>query len=258
MIGKRTCTIGIAALAFTANPAFAAGFEGSYWGVNVGLFNAKTDADQAIFKPNVGGNATTHQRTIDGFNSMKPSPEQTSMIGGGQIGHNWRVGPVLLGAEADLNYWHYRATESSQVSFPVNVGNRVLTSENSTESSYLMTLRPRIGFTFGEGSMVYASAGIAYTDLRYNHVSEAASPNGVPITYRASVQKSMGKVVGAGYEMAWSSNMKVRLDYQYLAFDKTSVTASAGQTFTDLQGSSITANFETKVHLLRLGANWSF
>jgi outer membrane immunogenic protein len=260
MIGKRTCGVGIAALAFSASPVMGAGLEGAYWGVNIGGFTAETETDQSLFKPQ-GTGGGSHLPTINGFNSLNPNVKQTSVTGGAQVGYNWRAGLIMLGAEFDVNYWRYRSQESATTSFVAGGGNtRILTSSNMTDGSLLMTLRPRLGYLISERALVYVSAGVAYSDLKYSNYSRAETTGGAGVTtqYFSQVSADSGKVFGLGYEQVWSDRMVLRIDYQNVTFDRVASNGNGGTGFNDLANSVLTTGYKTNVHIIRLGANWRF
>jgi outer membrane immunogenic protein len=221
---------------------------------------AKTDTDQSLFKPQgVGGGS--HVQTINGFNSLNPSPEQTSLTGGAQVGYNWRAGPIVLGAEFDLNYWRYRSSESASTSFVAGGGNtRTLTSTNAAEGSLLMTLRPRLGYLISERSLIYVSAGVAYSDLKYSNYSRAETSGGAGVTtqYFSQVNADPGKVFGLGYEQVWREGMVVRVDYQNVTFDRVTSDGNGGTGFNDLAQSVLTTGYKTTVHIVRVGVNYRF
>ncbi len=251
---------GIAIAAF-ATLAGAAGFEGAYGGVSAGGAVSRTKTDQSLFKPNIGNQGISHLNTINGFASLRPTVGETDFTGGGQIGYNWRSGGTVFGVELDANNVGLRESATASTTFAVFNGTRTLTSTDSVDSTYMLTLRPRIGFMVSDKSMVYLTAGLALSDLRFTNRSTATSTafGGTVATYNSSASKRNGTVIGAGYERAISQKMSWRVEYQHLQFGRAASTGAA-DTFagTSLEGSSLNTGYKTKVDILRVGVNWKF
>lgn len=246
------------AVPLLASPALAAGFEGGYFGVNVGGFRAKTYTEQRLDQPNVVFPADT-AALIQGVATTNASPKQTSGLGGIHAGYTWRVDYLYVGLESDVNYWGYSNTAQSEQTFSVS-SDRTVRSTNTSKATHLVTLRPRVGFNLSERSQLHFTAGIAYADLRHSNFTEITAETGETVTYQSSKKNKVGWVVGAGYERRWTDRLNLRLDYQYIDFGRvsaTGVTADA-PSGTDLDPSSVTVGYHAIVHILRLGVNWRF
>lgn len=245
-----------------AGAALADEFEGGYFGVNAGGFRARTATTQSIDKPIVGF-VPSHGIIVAGVADANASPSETSGLGGIHMGYAKRVGYLLPGIEADLNYWGYKKTAQSELPFDHAGQPRTIRVTNQGEATTLMTIRPRIGFNVSSHAIAHVSGGLAFANLKQSNVTEITSENppDAIITYRPEKKSYVGWVVGAGYEHRWTDKLNLRIDYQYIDFGRvsaTDATTDPNAVGTDLESSSVTANFHTTVHVLRLGVNWRF
>jgi outer membrane immunogenic protein len=72
-----------------------------------------------------------------------------SFIGGGQVGYNWQAGFVVVGVEGDFDYLHLRASSTVSGLFPVPFLGTSFTVNNAIETTWLATVRGRLGATGG-------------------------------------------------------------------------------------------------------------
>lgn len=217
--------IGIAAIALTGTPAFAAdmaikaappapapvyNWTGWYAGVNAGASfgNVKTDftvtpAFLAAVDQGSPGLASSNREYPDGF------------IGGGQIGYNWQYSPlIVVGLEADFQGADEKDSNnlSDPFSFDTHSLPGILTGSAATnyqtKIEWFGTVRGRIGYVWGNGDVIsYITGGLAYgkVDLEgTNTLVVLPSGGGTP---EASVTQTFGHshvntgwVVGYGTE----------------------------------------------------------
>jgi opacity protein-like surface antigen len=247
-----------AVLCLFAVPATCVAFDGAYYGVAAGLFQAKTATEQSIFKPNAGANAATHAGTIAGVGALDPSPEKIGLLGGAHAGYNRRHGAWAIGAEVDASYWGYDASATEVGSAPANFGNRAPTTTITAKATWLLAVRPRVGYMISDREMVYGVLGVAFSDLKYTSRTTILS-NGGTTAYESSAKAKPAILFGLGYERALGGRMSVRLDYQYAQFRKAESTGGQmGTLAPDLDQSSVTSTYKTSVNALRAGVSWRF
>jgi opacity protein-like surface antigen len=111
---------------------------------------------------------------LDGFNYLVDNPipgevtkvgAESAFIGGVEIGYNHTVNRMVLGIEADLSGFNFRAAEipnSSRTDWGSDT--RV-----SVEMNWLSTVRGRLGIAMDRW-LIYGTGGVAFSDGEYrNH-----------------------------------------------------------------------------------------
>jgi outer membrane immunogenic protein len=124
---------------------------------------------------------------------------------GGQVGYNWQVGRVVLGAEADLQWANLRGSGSSSTRVP-GVG-----IDLTSEINEFGTVRGRLGYAF-DRILIYGTGGFAYGKLE---TKLALTEAGV-VYPRTDKGEHSGWVAGAGIEAAIARNWSVRFEYLHL------------------------------------------
>ena len=265
---KRILLAGAALVALTvAQPAFAAdapylrgslvaapfNWSGFYIGANggygwhTGRVELLTDD---VTPPNNLGEATAASRgTIGNIQAL-------GWFAGGQLGYNWLFGPsVLVGIEADLQ--SSRINGSLVGTFTNPNGTVAINGNANFNMDWFGTLRGRVG-AVADGWLLYATGGLAYGHVAYNMFALETGGGALFQSVLSGSGTKFGYVVGAGVEYAFTSNLTLKGEYQYINLGSISATGlvtpigggvPTGETAT-LQ--SIDAAF----HTLRVGLNW--
>jgi outer membrane immunogenic protein len=147
------------------------------------------------------GLGATELSGTDVFGSSNPN----GGIAGGQMGFNWQWGRLVLGAEADGQWSGQQATV-----LPVCTAPCTVTSTVNIKS--FATGRARFGWAF-DWLLPYATAGAAMVNVEDNLTLTTAGVTGV---FPALSSTSLGWTVGAGVDMALSSNWSARLEYLHI------------------------------------------
>jgi len=179
---KKAKPVAAAAAPVVAAPK-AYSWTGVYAGVNAGYsFGQKTASTRLD-----GTNPQTH-KDINGF------------IAGGQIGYDYQLNSAVVGIVSD-----YNVSQASK--------NYPGTNNNFKGSStYVATLRGRVGYAFNDKVLAYATTGIAFTNTK----SVFTQP-GVYISQSASLT---GYVVGGGVEFKATENISTFAEYRYYNYSK--------------------------------------
>ena len=156
------------------------------------------------------------------------SGSDTGFTGGMQTGYSWQDGPALFGIEADLNAFDFNSSAATTALFP---GSTVLifTSSTTASTDWLVTLRGRLGWTVTPGWLLYATGGLALTELKiansYQDNASLLGPAAANIvgSSRSSSTK-IGFAVGGGAEAALDKNWSVRAEYLYVDFGSADTT----------------------------------
>jgi outer membrane immunogenic protein len=227
-----------------AVPCCQPGWNGFYVGINGGYGFAARD-EGVTFNETF---ATLPFFGPAAVGSLSPA----GGFGGFQIGGNLQLGSFVFGLEADFQWSDISDTSAGSVTpYLAPGGIATMTSKNSVGS--FGTLRPRIGFAW-DRTLVYATGGLAWGgithELRWN------DNFGFTAQDRTS-SSQVGYVVGGGFEHAFSHNLSLKLEYQYIDLGSTSYKAA------ELFGAAATAfailtDTHTDFHTVRIGLNYKF
>jgi len=184
-----------------AAPVFT--WAGCYVGVNGGYgFTRKRDLNDTEFTNNIPG-ATAR------FGSLDPN----GGFAGGQLGCNTMLwgGPWLLGIEADAHWANFNSSIGATVNnfLPGGLNATVTVDEHVRAFG---TLRARFGYTW-DRTLVYATGGFAWARVNYNFLFVDN------FNFRAETNsRSMrgGYTIGGGIEHAFTQNLSLKVEYQYI------------------------------------------
>lgn len=198
-----------------AMPAFTAphGWSGFHIGVNAGYISGATEF--------AGGGAA-------------PTMRDDALIGGVQAGHDWQLGSLVVGLEAD-----YQAA---------GVTGRYSEPDGSITATLdrIATLRARIGLPL-DGFMPYLTGGIAYGRNLIR-----ANEDDVAVRIR---KDHFGWTVGAGLEARLTAGWSVRAEYLYADFGRrmyNRVIVDGNDT------TEFSVPARPTAHIARIGVNYRF
>jgi len=151
-------------------------------------------------------------------------------IGGGQLGYNYQIGNVVLGAE-----WMFDATS---LNLPVAGG-------ASAKTKWVSTFATRFGWAWDRW-FVYGKAGggLVGTDITIANLM-----NGASVT---TSNDTAGLLAGAGVEWAFAPNWTMKLEYDYLALSSLPVTSTAAAVVADSSGGN------RNLQMFTVGVNYLF
>jgi outer membrane immunogenic protein len=131
---------------------------------------------------------------------------------GGQVGYNWQTGPLVLGAETDLNWINAKGSSSA--------GGVCLTNgagQCQANQSWLGTTRLRAGYAF-DRFLPYVTGGLAYGDVRVDQANGSSSST------------KTGWTAGAGVEYGIDRNWSAKLEYLHVDLGTASFMGAASGT----------------------------
>jgi outer membrane immunogenic protein len=148
-----------------------------------------------------------------GSGSIKTSP--SGFAGGGQIGYNWQApNRFVFGVEADIQGANLKNTTNGTLTVlgvPVAV--------NTTgKVDYFGTVRGRLGYAVGSW-MPYFTGGWAY-----GGASSSGTIGG--IAFSGSNSRTDGWTLGGGVEWMFGANWIAGVEYLYISFPGSSITAA--------------------------------
>lgn len=179
-----------------------------------------------------------------------PRLSPDGFTGGGQVGYNYQVDRWLFGVEADASAFGLRQSRSVTAPFPVGLG--AFTTSNAVTADWLVSLRPRVGYTV-DRTLLYATGGLALTELNFGtSYNDSAGQTEAANTSRIVA----GWTAGAGIEHAFANNWSAKVEYLYSDFGKQTATGPvlAGPTTTGI----ISRDIDLKTNTVRGGLNYHF
>jgi outer membrane autotransporter protein len=206
---------------------YVGGFAGSSWG---------TDDWTMVSGPNDA--APPVANVISGTTS----PKNAGLLGGGQIGYNFRAADWILGIEGDAGW----TTQKGSKACPTSLNNQSTDLQtfiafmagggsnpvsffqcNNDRAAPVVSLAGRIGHS-SDRVLLYVKGGGAWTRDSYSITfdSPPASPGGGPILtalpgnflLRSASDNRFGWTVGAGFEFGITKQLSTKVEYDYLNF----------------------------------------
>ncbi len=217
-------------------------WTGFYVGVNAGAVFTDNTIRTSGTAPFTIGNVLAERRPSSIGN------DEVGFIGGAQVGYNYQIGALVLGAEADIQYTDINSRTS-------RVGTSGANSVFSQEMDYLGTVRLKVGYAM-DRFMVYATGGLAYGDVSNRATFfNAAVPTQVDYIGRSS-DVEVGYAIGAGLEYAFTNNLSLKAEYLY--YDLGTKKVAVNQQNFALAAGSYVSRFDNDGHIVRAGLNYRF
>ncbi|MFA6967781.1 outer membrane beta-barrel protein [Bosea sp. (in: a-proteobacteria)] len=177
-------------------------WTGFYVGANAGYGFGNVNAGTVF------GGRTVSIGDLDGF------------VGGGQVGYNYQVGQIVLGAEADF--------QGADLSTGSNAFG------DSVRTEYFGTVRARVGFAV-DRFLPYITGGWAYGNVK-------TTIGGLGSTDKTHTG---GYAIGGGLEYAFTNNWTAKVEYLYVDLGEKNVLNSGVKVGTDFS-------------VVRAGLNYKF
>ena len=173
--------------------------------------------------------------------------------GGIQAGYNFDVGNrFVLGLEADFAYSGLSGAQTPYGLIPVFNGRYGFAQNMKTD--WQATVRGRVGYSVFDSLLVYATGGVAFTNL--NYASNFADDFAEYEFFRLKAART-GWTIGGGFEYAISNNWSAKLEYLH-----TEYASAAGYGTTLLNdGTTALARHSTgrlAVDSVKVGVNYRF
>jgi len=134
----------------------------------------------------------------------------TGMIGGGQLGYDWQTGAAVLGVEADFNGLSGSASRTFLIPPPWTAGDFLF---DQTATRFVATLRPRLGWTFGQ-MLIYGTGGYAFGSVLTTDTLAFNGATAFDTTSAASWRS--GWAAGGGIEYAFTGAWSMKGEYLHV------------------------------------------
>jgi outer membrane immunogenic protein len=164
--------------------------------------------------------------------------------GGGQVGYNYQIQPIVLGAEADFGYAGISGSRSfTSIEYHNPYAQMV-------DSKWLSTFRGRLGFASGTW-LGYITGGLAVANV--STTDRFIGEHGVGAINGSADQVRAGWTAGAGVEWAFARQWTAKLEYLYVDLATASDVAVGPVT-----GAVIDHDHSLTENIVRVGANFRF
>jgi len=283
-----TCAAGIGAL--IAAPAFAAdiavkapppppgpvySWTGWYVGGNIG--GGWGNRDVTAVTPNDPGAGSF---LTDAPPPAPPSFNVGGVVGGVQVGYNWRFHPNwLLGFETDFDGSGMKGSNTT----PNTLNNPGLYFADE-HITWFGTARGRLGWLPSQNLLIYGTGGFAYGEIEHSGNWNWAIPGGIgnfgtsingfsfncgnefgganPCFAGSSRGTETGWTAGGGFELAFSPNWSVKGEYLFISLANKSLTETAQAICVGCGGvtpASFNVSFSRlDFNMVRVGLNYQF
>ena len=235
-------------------------WTGLYVGANVGYAWGHSDTSSTISCP-TGGCPVVNPINIQNIGIMSTGPiSARGFTGGVQGGYNWQSGSAVFGVETDFNAFDLKGSRSGTAASVTSLS--VFSSTTSVNTDWLFTFRGRLGWSVAPTVLLYATGGLAVTEVHlansyFNTPPGPAFPTIGPSSGASSqAQTRLGWALGAGIEWAVGGNWSLKTEYLYADFG--SVTTTANVTSGVGNPDIFSTSASLKAHIARFGANYRF
>jgi outer membrane immunogenic protein len=252
---------GSPAQAQSSQPAFA----GAYIGVNAGAAwgSSGYTTDPGCVPDNANGVFCEQPPDPSAANGTAVAASgagdlsSSGFTGGVQGGYNWQNGNVVYGGEGDFGAFDLSASASPTGLFPsVFAGTSYVLGE-SMSTSWLATLRGRIGYTVLPDLLLYATGGLALTDFTFSSSYSDNANNGIVFGGTGFGERSevkVGWVLGGGGEWLLDGRWSIKAEYLYLDFGSMNVAVPTSNSPAFTQTMFVEADLSAQV--ARVGINY--
>jgi opacity protein-like surface antigen len=221
-------------------------WNGAYAGIHVGY---GADAETVRF---TGEDPVALAGIAGGLIPTRMHVRADGLLGGVQLGYNWRMGSGLIGVETDISAASIAGANSSTDSV---IGTINTTVERKVD--WLGTLRARAGFLVLPNLLLYGTGGLAYGGTELSAAVNNLALGCADICSKAtSSGSSVGWTIGGGYEYAFSPNMTWKTEYQFVDLGSRSVVVLDSPPAISTFAYRARSDFE--LHTIRTGINFKF
>jgi outer membrane immunogenic protein len=214
----------LAVVLLAVGPVNADDFNGFYIGVNGGGAQGNSHATTTtVFSP-TGYFAASSVPAIATAGNQKLSSNGFTV--GGQMGFNIQFHRLVIGLEADGGAMNLSQQKTSGATYPC-CAPTAFTITQFTGTTYLVALRPRIGFTF-RNLLIYGTAGLAVTDFEFTEQFRDTFANANESGRKTRHQAGWAAGGGVEYKVRkrWSiKGEALHYDFGHLTTTSTNLTA---------------------------------
>lgn len=247
-----------------ANPAIRRGaqsWEGFYAGLYAGAAWGKADAssstDCGSFNPyyfRCGNQAVVES-------SGTGSSSDAGFNGGVKIGRDFQFGETVFGGVVDFGSLDLEASRTGSSAYVAAAAGVPFRTSTSLDTDWLLTMRGRIGWTAAPDLLVYATGGLALTNVHTTVAfsdDNSASFTGAGSGSGSKSETKAGWTVGGGAEWMLARNWALQAEYLYADFGSVSTSALVVSPGAPTAVSTLTSSTSLSVQTARIGLSYYF
>lgn len=229
-------------------------WTGCSFGVNAGHGWAKAEFSSAPNEPILSfarTNGVLAQIATQQAGSVAVD-DSGGLTAGAGVSCNVQIDKAVVGLETDINYTDLESA-TLRGPFPLTAGVSSIW-ENTFRSSYLGTIRGRLGLVANPWSLLYVTGGLAYADLAFSGATDFPGFDGFRFEGGDSRLK-LGWTAGVGVETVLSGPWSAKMEYLHVDLGDRSVPAPQ-----DVPGSPFAWKHSARVteNIVRVGLNYRF
>lgn len=225
-------------------------WAGAYAGFSVGARFEDADWTTTSYQDPVGG-------VLALVGNPNASLDSTDLSFNGFAGYNWIRNPrVILGIDANIGY---ADNEDKQITIPgVRFDSPPDFTFATTETTWIGSLRGRLGYLVTPRYLLYGLAGLAVAEVELEAVCPADTDFCDPSAGTQSNSESetmIGWTLGAGFEAALTDKLLARIEYNYAdygTFDFDGLPVVFDESF------GFTSDVDYTSHTISLGIAYKF
>jgi len=203
---------------YKAPPATPCMWCGWYVGLNAGGADARNRFSTATIPTAdavLGAPAGVSEGLAALASGSAPLGSTSGFTGGAQAGYNWQLGNFVPGIEADIEGFSRSGSSSTATTTAVVVGIPITSIQTAAMStSYLGTVRGRLGFLVTPTWLAYGTGGFAYAGVKASESLLQSGTNGfVGGDTTSLIELRPGWVVGAGTEWMFAPGWSAKAEY---------------------------------------------
>jgi outer membrane immunogenic protein len=193
------------------------------------------------------------------------SKSEAAFAAGVSAGYNWRVDRFVYGVEADVTSLRFDLIDhGSGASLNLGLTNPggvpvVFTSGAAAEINWLATLRARAGYLVSPDILVYATGGLALTNLSVsNSYSDNWTSNGGGVGGSKAASNARGYAFGGGAEWAVARGWTLKAEYLGIDFGSLTTSGLIYPVQVPSKANPFTSSANLTANLFRFGLNHRF
>ena len=140
---------------------------------------------------------------------------KSGFIGGAQAGYNWQSRSFVAGIEADIQGLSRSGSSGTTTNTGVVVGVPIISTQTaSVSTSYLGTLRGRLGWAMTPTWLAYVTGGLAYGGVKATNTLFQTGTNGFVGAGSGTLSDThAGWVLGGGLEWMLARTWSIKAEY---------------------------------------------
>lgn len=179
----------------------------------------------------------------------------SGLLGGGQIGGNWQIGDVVLGAEFAADFSSISGSDTPAIATQAT---------NKTQMPAVYMATARVGYAW-DRFLVYGKGGVAWVRDNLDRVCNGVGNSGAcfPVgkTANTASETRTAFLIGGGVEYGLLADLSLALEYAYLGLgthDTTFYAGGPGYNCGSGAGQPCPASIKQNLSVITARLNWRF